>query len=124
MSIEAFDNILLEDTFVLSWRHTSDSLTFDVLASLRQSHPQASLPAAGEWACYKPGSIRFLGVSSVLGLLPQASATPVTDPDGSIDYGCIDELSLVRPGEYRIAGEFGVVTVVARGVSFLLGAAA
>ena len=124
MSIEAFDNILLEDTFVLAWHQASDSLTFRVLASLLPSHPEASLPANGEWACYRPGTIQFSGVSSVLGLLPQESVTPIADPDGSVDYGCIDDLSLVRSGEYRITGEFGVVTVVARGVSLVLGAAA
>ena len=124
MSIEAFDNILLEDTFVLSWHQASASLTFNVLASLLQSHPEASAPASGEWACYRPGAIQFSGVSSIDGLLHQESVTPTTDPDGSVDYGCIDDLALVRPGEYRIAGEFGVVTVVAREVSFVLGDAA
>ena len=124
MSIEAFDNILLDDTFVLSWHQASASLTFHVLASLLQSHPNASPPASGEWACYRPGVIQFSGVSSVDGLLRQESVTPTTDPDGSVDYGCIDALSLVRSGGYRIAGEFGVVTVVARDVSLVLGAAA
>jgi hypothetical protein len=95
MSIEAFDNILLEDTFVLSWHQASASLTFNVLASLLQSHPEASPAASGEWACYRPGSIQFSGVSSVDGLLHQESVSPVTDPDGSVDYGCIDDLALV-----------------------------
>ena len=124
MSIEAFDNILLEDTFVLSWHQASASLTFNVLASLLQSHPEASPPAGGEWACYRLGAIQFSGVSSIDGLLHQQSVAPTTDPDGSVDYGCIDDLSLVRPGEYRITGEFGVVTVVAREISLILGAAA
>jgi hypothetical protein len=124
MSIEAFDDILLEDTFVLSWHQVSGSLSFNVLASLLPSHPEVSPPASGEWACYRSGSIQFSGVSFVGGLLRQELVTPTTDPDGSVDYGCIDDLSLVRPGEYRIAGEFGVVTVVARGVSLVLGAAA
>ena len=124
MSIDAFDNILLEDTFVLSWHYASDSLTFSVLASLLQSHPEATPPASGEWACYRPGLIRFSSVSSVSGLLPQAAVPPTHDADGSMDYGCIDELSLVRLGEYRIAREFGVVTVAAREVSLVLSAAA
>ncbi|MDR7134072.1 hypothetical protein J2X06_001256 [Lysobacter niastensis] len=124
MSIEAFDNILLEDTFVLSWHQATDSLTFNVLASLLQSHPEASPPPNGEWACYRPGAIAFSGVSAVRGLLPQESVIPTADPDGSVDYGCIDELSLVRPGEYRIAGEFGVVTVAASEVLLVLDAAA
>ena len=123
MSIDAFDNILLEDTFVLSWDQGADSLTFQVLASLLQSHPNASPPASGEWACYKPGVLRFSGVTSVHGLLPHSSVTPITDPDGSVDYGTIDSLALIGRGEYRIAGEFGVVTVAARELSLVLAAA-
>jgi len=123
MRVAAFDKILLEDTFVFSWKQAPASLTFNVLASLLQSHPEASPPATGEWACYRPGVIQFSGVSSVVGLLPQDSVIPTKDPDGSVDYGCIDDLSLVGPGEYRIAGEFGQVTVLARGVSLVLFAA-
>ena len=123
MSIDEFDNILLEDTFVFSWHYSEDTLTFSVLASLLQSHPEATLPANGDWACYRPGLIQFSSVSSVSGLLPQDSVLPTQDPDGSLDYGCVDELSLVRLGEYCIAGEFGVVTVTAKEVSLALDAA-
>jgi hypothetical protein len=41
-----------------------------------------------------------------------------------MDYGCIDDLSLVTPGEYRIAGQFGVVAVFARELSLVLDAVA
>jgi hypothetical protein len=111
-------------THSFSWHYASDSLIFSVLASLLQSHPEATPPVSGDWACYRPGLIRFSGVSSVSGLLPQDAVLPTQDADGSLDYGCIDELSLVRLGEYRIAGEFGVVTVAAREISLVLGAAA
>lgn len=120
MIIAAFDNILLGDTFVLSWSQTADSLTFNVLASLLQSHPDASPPLPGDWACYRSAQIRFSGVSSIDGLLPQQSVHATRDPDDSQDYGCIERLSLVRPGEYRICGEFGEVTVVASNVSLVL----
>lgn len=123
MSIEAFENILLEDTFVLSWHQDVGVLTFRVLASLLQSHPDASVPAGGEWACYKPGIIKFSSVSSVRGLLPPESVVSTTDPDGSVDYGTIDCLAQTGPGEYRIIGDFGVVTVAAHDVSLTLAAA-
>ena len=123
MGIEVFDNILLDDTFVFSWHQDADVLTFRVLASLLQSHPDASAPVAGEWACYKSGIIEFSGVSSVHGLLPQESVASTTDPDGSVDYGTIDNLAQTRQGEYRISGDFGVVTVAARDVSLTLAAA-
>ena len=120
MNVEAFDHILLEDTFVFSWSQTPTSLSFVVLASLLQTHPDASPPADGEWACYRDGLIQFHDVSSIQGLLPQAAVLTTVDPDGSIDYGCIDALSLVPPDTYRISGEFGHVSVVARGVSLIL----
>jgi len=123
MNIDAFSNILLQDTFVLAWDQGAESLSFHVLASLLQSHPNASPPAAGHWACYKPGIIQFTGVTSINGLLPQASVNRTTDAAGSVDYGCIDNISLVGLGQYHIAGEFGVVTVAASNVSLYLAAA-
>ncbi|GAA5003290.1 hypothetical protein GCM10025793_09100 [Lysobacter lycopersici] len=119
MGIESFNDILLEDSFVFGWRRASESLSFNIDASLLQTHPRAMPPSSGEWACYKSGVILFSGVSSVSGLLPQESVRPTLDPDGSADYGCIDDLSVVQPGEYRIAGEFGVVTVLARDVTLV-----
>ena len=124
MSIDAISNILLEDTFVLAWHQGPESLTFHILASLLQTHPEASPPATGDWACYRPGIIQFSGVSSVRGLLHQASVNRTTDAEGSVDYGCIDNLSSTQAGEYRITGEFGDVSVVAREVSVCLAAAA
>ena len=123
MNIDVFSNILLEDTFVLAWQQGPESLSFHVLASLLQSHPEASPPAAGQWACYKPGIIQFTGVTLVRGLIPQESVNRTTDAAGSVDYGCIDSITLVRLGEYQIAGEFGVVTVLASNVSLYLAAA-
>jgi hypothetical protein len=120
MGIDGFDDILLEDTFVLAWHQDSESLIFHVLASLLRTHPDASPPAAGDWACYKSGTIQFTGVSSVRGLLPQDDVIRTTDAEGSVDYGCIDALSLVLPGKYRIVGEFGNVSVVASDVSIYL----
>ncbi|GAA3928041.1 hypothetical protein GCM10022229_22350 [Luteimonas lutimaris] len=101
MSIEAFDYILLEDTFVFSWHLSTDTLTFQVLASLSQAHPAATVPAAGEWACYRSGAIEFSRVSAIRGLQSQESVVPTTDPDGSVDYGTIDGLAQIGPGEYR-----------------------
>ena len=124
MKIDAFENIFLEDTFVFSWHQSSDSLIFDVLASLLRSHPEATAPTASDWACYRPARIEFSGVSSVTGLLPQEAVPATQDATGSVDYGCIDEISLIGPGNYRIAGEFGVVTVAADSLSLVLGSAA
>jgi hypothetical protein len=124
MSIDSFTDILLEDTFVLAWHQGPESLTFHVLASLMQTHPAASVPAVGDWACYRPGIIQFFGVSSVRGLLKQHSVSRTTDAAGEVDYGCIDMLAFVQPSGYRIVGEFGDVSVAAAGASISLVATA
>jgi len=124
MSIDAFAHVLLEDTFVLAWHQSPGSVVFHVLASLQQTHPHASPPSDGDWACYRPGIIHFSGVSSVAGLIQQGLVKCTTDAAGSIDYGCIDHLALIDPHSYHIVGEFGDVTLVAEQVSLLLAPAA
>jgi hypothetical protein len=113
MSIPAIAGLNLEDTFVLAWHRAADALTFHVVASLLPEHPEFSAPPENEWACYRAGLIQFVGVSSVEGLHAQASVPAATDAAGEVDYGCIDQLSLVRRGHYSMAGEFGTVAVVA-----------
>jgi hypothetical protein len=117
MAIEAIRDILLEDTFVFAWHRTRDRLDFRVLASLLPTHAHATSPAPGDWACYLPAIISFQDVTSVQGLLDIASIRPAIDADGTKDYGCIDELVQLGPGEYRITGEFGTVSIAARDVS-------
>jgi len=124
MDIEALSNIDLEDTFVLAWHRGHESLTFHVLANLQQTHPEVSPSAPGDWACYRAGIIQSTGVSSAHGLLRQDAVKPATDADGSVDYGCIDSLSVIQPGECRVVGDFGDVSVVASKVRVFLAAAA
>jgi hypothetical protein len=124
MSLAAFDHIMLEDTFVLAWHREGDALSLQVLASLLPSHPLARPPANGEWACYMQGIVLFQGVSSVKGLLDMEQVRPVVDPDGTVDYGCIDGLEARDAGVFSISGEFGDVTVYAEKVQLELAASA
>lgn len=120
--VDALAHIYLEDTFVLAWDHGQRTLTFHVLASLLQTHPAAFPPLPGEWACYRHGLLQFVGVTSVCGLLRQDTVNRTTDASGAVDYGCIDAVSLLRPGEYRIDGELGKVVVLAERLEVLLAA--
>lgn len=105
---------------MLAWDQSGDTLTFFVLASLLPEHPDFSPPTEGDWNCYRAGLIQFRGVTSVDGLVPQASIVPTIDASGSVDYGCIDHLSLVGSGKYRVCGEFGDALVVAERVLVVL----
>lgn len=110
-----FQGVLTTGTFVLEWHWEDNQLVFTVEASLWPGHPDYEPPRPGEWTCYKPARLIFEGVRSVAGLPEMAAAPRWTDPDGSQDFGSLNELT-AEPGGYRIAGDFGVVRVQADSV--------
>jgi len=120
MAISDFDNVLVEDTFVLAWQRSANCLVFDVIVSLLPTHPNYESPKPGEWACYKKGNLRFSAVTNVNGLLSPEDTANTTDPDGSVDYGTIDLLERQRDGRFRLVGDFGDVLVDADDVSLAI----
>jgi hypothetical protein len=108
----SFDNVMIQDTWVLAWRREADRLIFIIEASLWPGHPAYEPPNQGEWTCYKRGKLVFEGVRRIEGLLDQDHVASHTDPDGSRDYGSIDYLDTATDG-FRIAGDFGDVAVQA-----------
>ncbi len=116
-----FEGVLITDTFVLGWYREADRLVFDVEASLWPGHPAYEPPRPGEWACYKLARIVFDGVRVVEGLSDMERVKSHIDPDGSRDYGSFDEL-VAEPGGYHVAGEFGVVRILAGSARLEVGA--
>jgi hypothetical protein len=110
-NLSEFDHVMLDDTFVLEWCVSPAEVVFHVLAHLRPEHPQASSPAPGDWACYRPANIVFPNVAECSGLLPKSEVASTIDPDGSIDYGTIDALLEPNAGTFRICGNFGDVLI-------------
>jgi hypothetical protein len=51
-----------------------------------------------------------VGVKKVSGLKPKESVRSSTDPDGSVDYGNIDDLKTIADS-YLLVGEFGSVKI-------------
>jgi hypothetical protein len=109
------DGVLITDTFVLDWYFEPRRLVFVVDASLQPDHPANERSKPNEWACYKPARLVLDDVECVEGLLEPASAPGHTDPDGSHDFGSIDELVSIVNG-FRICGEFGDVQITANSV--------
>jgi hypothetical protein len=118
--VDMFDGVLITDTFVLGWHREADELLFDVEASLWPEHPEYEQRLSGDWTCYKPSKLVFTGVRSVEGLPDMCAVPRSTDPDGSQDYGSLDELVAV-PGGYRIVGDFGAVHVQATALRMQIG---
>jgi hypothetical protein len=110
----------LNDSWVLSWAETEDELVFQIEASLLPGHVEYTEPREGEWTCYKRATLSFIGKKRADGLRPMAEVSPTTDPDGSVDYGCIDALQRNDDGSYLLCGDFGDVTIESDGLTLHL----
>jgi hypothetical protein len=103
-----FENVYLEDSYVLAIKAKA-SVEILIEAVLTENHPLYTSPLPGEQYCYRQMTIKFF--------LPQTynlvlkKMTPIPAPDGSIDYGNIDEFFL-DAGKYYINGEWGELTIV------------
>ena len=108
--IEIFKGIDLHDSFVLNWSHENDNLSFELEASIWPESKHYTVPKKNEHTCYRKATLEFVGVKNISGLKPRESVQSSTDPDGSIDYGNIDDLKAVE-GSFIVVGDFGTVTI-------------
>jgi hypothetical protein len=109
--IDIFRGIDLTDSFVLSWSHDGNELTFELEASIWPDSEYYSKPQNGEYTCYRKAALKFTGVQSINGLKSINLVPSTTDPDGSTDYGNIEALSQTETG-FNLSGDFGSVNIV------------
>jgi hypothetical protein len=107
--LPGFQDVYLEDSYVLAIDVTDDRATFGLEVVLRESHPQYTAPRTGEQYCYRPGMLVFPRVRRTEWI--EKRLVPSTDASGSIDYGNIDELMEMSPGIFRLAGDWGGLVV-------------
>jgi hypothetical protein len=124
LNLDDFQEVALEDTFVLAWHKSSGDLVFYVEAHLRPEHSAYAPHGVESRACYRPGIIVFRSASQVTGLMPQSMVNRTTDAEGAVDYGTIDRLEMIGPGQFAISGEFGDVVVHSRAPRLYLAAVA
>lgn len=108
--IEIFKGIDLNDSFVLNWSHENDHLYFELEASIWPESEHYTAPKNDEHTCYRKATLEFVGVKNIRGLKSKESVQSTTDPDGSIDYGNIDDLKQLG-GSFLVVGDFGSVTI-------------
>lgn len=109
-TIPGFENLYLEDSWVLSITARPGSLELVVELVLCDSHPSYFRPAPGEQYCYRRGTVRFAGVTSLH--WEGQGLVPAVDASGEQDYGSIDAL-IVAPNAFIVEGDFGRMTVAA-----------
>lgn len=105
-----FADYYLEDGFVLKLVSTKDKVEFDLEVVLRASHPQFHSPYDGEQHCYGFAKLTFHNPRSVH--WERVRIAPMLDPDGTIDFGNIDQLWLdPEAGYFYLDGDWGAVRI-------------
>lgn len=107
--LPGFEDLYLEDSWVLAIEPGESTLTIVAELVLRESHPQYRPPSSGEQYCYRQGHIRFEGVEALSWTNNGAAAA--TDATGEQDLGSFDEFEVVG-AVCTISGDFGQIEVV------------
>ncbi len=103
-----FENIYLEDSYVLSI-NAKTSIQILLEAVLTGNHSLYTQPLPGEQYCYRRMTVNFPHPQTYDLVLNNIS--PIADPDGSVDYGNIDDF-FSADGKYYLRGEWGELTIV------------
>lgn len=103
-----FENIYLEDSYVLSI-NAKTSIQILLETVLTENHSLYTQPLPGEQYCYRRMTVNFPHPQTYYLVLNNIS--PIADPDGSVDYGNIDEF-FSADGKYYLRGEWGELTIV------------
>jgi hypothetical protein len=109
-TLAGFENLYLEDSWVLSIRPVESTLTFEADLVLTESHPLYHDPRAGEQYCYRRGIIEFAHVTELT--WTGGGRPPATDATGEQDLGSFDQFQ-VEDGRYVISGDFGRIQLAA-----------
>jgi hypothetical protein len=104
-----FENVYLEDSYLLNVQINNSSIEFLVETVLTENHPLYTHPLPNEQYCYKKYKIKFPYVRDYQWI--NKKMTPIHNPDGSVDYGNIDEFYL-KNKKYHILGEWGELEIV------------
>src|SRR5262249_23920206 len=102
--LPGFEHIYLEDSWVLDIEAQPGVLTMRLQFHLLPDHPQHRAPRPDHWACYRKATLVFQEVRDLH--LKGQGARPMTDPDGSQDFGNIDSLTRTTDG-YHLEGSWG-----------------
>jgi len=119
IELSAFDNVDLEDSFVISWKFTGDSLVIDLGASIWPGHNYYETPKDDEFSCFKKGRLVFRYISELKGLLSMEEVEPSSPLVNDIpNYNTIETFEIAKKHKMHIVGSFGDVTFSAEEWTF------
>lgn len=105
-----FDQLYLEDSFILDVIARPGSVVFVAEIVLREEHPGYRPPRSSEKYCYRRGRITFGGVGRLTWL--RGDVVPARDATGETDFGGFDEFGL-DGRTYILSGDFGTLQMEA-----------
>ncbi len=103
-----FENIYLEDSFILEVIENSSQLKFIMEVVLTTNNSLYSKPKQNEVHCYKNAKIVFANVKEID--WKEKDLSPSKDASGEIDYGNIHELYF-EDGYYYIFADIGELKI-------------
>lgn len=106
--IKDFENVYLEDSWVLKIKTDSDTAEFLLDVVLTENHPLYTQPKQNEQYCFKRAAINFSEVTAVIWI--EVNMIAFTGAAGEIDFGNID--SFIYDGEYyNLSGDWGELKI-------------
>lgn len=114
-SLSQFENVYLEDSFVISIKTEENQAEFMIEAVLHEKHPLYSPPSAQEQYCYKLAKISFSNAKKVTWIEKKNSF--FIDANNEVDYGNIDNFFYIGDHFY-LSGDWGSLEIVKPLISF------
>lgn len=103
-----FENVYLEDSYVLDIRIKPRIVKFSLLVVLTEQHSLYTTPPTTEQYSYRQALLQFTNVERVTWVME--SLVQYTDAEGEVDYGNIDEFFF--DGKcYHLSGDWGKLEV-------------
>lgn len=111
-NFQGFENVFLEDSFVLKIKTSKSFAEFFVEIILRKHHPLYSKPKPKEQYCYKNGIISFPQIENIIWV--KVNMNPSTDANNEVDFGNIDSF-FYENDFYNILGDWGELKIQSQG---------
>jgi len=115
-NLKGFENLYLEDSFVLSISETKDTITFILDLVLNEEHPFYSEPNDNEKYCYKKGRIIFSNCQSIEWI--NKHLKKFIDKNKETDLGNIDSFTK-NQNKITLIGDWGEVEIITDNIDII-----
>jgi len=118
--LSGFEEVYLEDSYVLGIDRSSCEIQFELEVVLREAHPLYEEPPGNVRYCYNNAVLIFKNVTCIEKFdMEGMSKNMSVDPDGSVDFGHIDTFEILNENAYYLTGDWGELRVMESVRSFV-----